>query len=259
MTNFWGVSVSVSKNLVSEKKSRYWYRKNLSRIKSLGLGIGQNFGLVTQCNPPIQCQSIPNPCQSNVNLSPIRQANVNPGPIHQSNVNPSTIHVNPMSIYHRTANPMSILDQSNNSSASHHPSPIRQSITNPPIHHQSVAIQVSSHSNLIKQQFVANPANPANPVPIRYRSDHWSANLFSIQCQSDVNPKPIHANPVPVNPQSDPLPIRCQSSQSIANPVPIIHRSTPIHSNLISIQCQSDANLETIHGRSKLNQVSIHR
>ena len=166
------VSVSVSENLVSEKKSRYWYRKNLSRIKSLGLGIGQNFGLVTQCNPPIQCQSIPNPCQSNVNLSPIRQANVNPGPIHQSNVNPSTIHVNPMSIYHRTANPMSILDQSNNSSASHHPSPIRQSITNPPIHHQSVAIQVSSHSNLIKRQFVANPADPANPVPIRYRSDH---------------------------------------------------------------------------------------
>ena len=42
------VSVSVSENLVSEKKSRYWYRKNLSRIKSLGLGIGQNFGLVTQ-------------------------------------------------------------------------------------------------------------------------------------------------------------------------------------------------------------------
>ena len=42
------VSVSVSENLVSEKKSRYWYRKNLSRIKSLGLGIGQNFGLVIQ-------------------------------------------------------------------------------------------------------------------------------------------------------------------------------------------------------------------
>ena len=42
------VLVSVSENLVSEKKSWYWYRQNLSRIKSLGLGIGQNFGLVTQ-------------------------------------------------------------------------------------------------------------------------------------------------------------------------------------------------------------------
>ena len=42
------VLVSLSENLVAEKKSRYWYRKNLSRIKSLGLGIGQNFGLVTQ-------------------------------------------------------------------------------------------------------------------------------------------------------------------------------------------------------------------
>ena len=30
------------------KKSRYWYRKNLSRIQSLGLGIGKKFGLVTQ-------------------------------------------------------------------------------------------------------------------------------------------------------------------------------------------------------------------
>ena len=39
------VSVSVSENLVSEKKSRNWSRKIWSRIKSLG--IGQNFGLVT--------------------------------------------------------------------------------------------------------------------------------------------------------------------------------------------------------------------
>ena len=38
------VSVSVSKTLVSEKKSRYWYRKIWSRKKSLGLGIGK-FGL----------------------------------------------------------------------------------------------------------------------------------------------------------------------------------------------------------------------
>ena len=43
------VSVSVLENLVSETKSRYWYRKNLSRIKSLGLGIGKKFGLVTEC------------------------------------------------------------------------------------------------------------------------------------------------------------------------------------------------------------------
>ena len=67
------VSVSVSKNLVSDKKSLYryreiWSRKKVSVLvsenlvsekrlgiekiglgkKSLGIGIGQNFGLVTQ-------------------------------------------------------------------------------------------------------------------------------------------------------------------------------------------------------------------
>ena len=55
--NFWRVSVSISENLVSEKnlgfgefglgkKSRFrkiWYRK-----KSLGIGFGQNFGIVIQ-------------------------------------------------------------------------------------------------------------------------------------------------------------------------------------------------------------------
>ena len=39
------VSVSVSENLVSEKKSRSRYRKIWSRKKSLGIGIGK-FGLV---------------------------------------------------------------------------------------------------------------------------------------------------------------------------------------------------------------------
>merc|ERR1712105_171866 len=43
--NFLVVSVSVSENLVSEKKSRYWYRKIWSRKKSLGIGIDK-FGLV---------------------------------------------------------------------------------------------------------------------------------------------------------------------------------------------------------------------
>ena len=43
------VSVSVSKNLVSLKKFRYRYQKIWSRKKSLGLSIGKNFGLVTQC------------------------------------------------------------------------------------------------------------------------------------------------------------------------------------------------------------------
>ena len=43
--NFLIVSVSVSENLVSEKKSRYRYRKIWSRKKSLGFGIGK-FGLV---------------------------------------------------------------------------------------------------------------------------------------------------------------------------------------------------------------------
>ena len=35
--------------LVSDKKSRFRSQKIWSRIKSLGIGIGQNFGLVTQC------------------------------------------------------------------------------------------------------------------------------------------------------------------------------------------------------------------
>ena len=38
------VSVSVSENLVSEKKSRFRFRKNLVSEKSLGLGFGK-FGL----------------------------------------------------------------------------------------------------------------------------------------------------------------------------------------------------------------------
>ena len=56
------VSVSVSENLVWEKKSRYRFRKfgigkkvsvsvseNLVSEKSLGIGFGQNFGIVIQC------------------------------------------------------------------------------------------------------------------------------------------------------------------------------------------------------------------
>ena len=39
--HFLVVSVSVSKNLVSDIKSRYWYRKIWSRKKSLGIGIGK--------------------------------------------------------------------------------------------------------------------------------------------------------------------------------------------------------------------------
>ena len=46
--NFLRVSVSVSENLVSEKKSRYWFRKIWYRKKSLGIGFGQNFGIVIQ-------------------------------------------------------------------------------------------------------------------------------------------------------------------------------------------------------------------
>ena len=57
---FWRVSVLVSKNLVSEKKSRFRFRKIWSRKKSIGfsfgkiwyrkksLGVGQNFGIVIQ-------------------------------------------------------------------------------------------------------------------------------------------------------------------------------------------------------------------
>ena len=45
---FLRVSVSVSKNLVSEKKSRFRFRKIWYRKKSLGIGFGQNFGMVIQ-------------------------------------------------------------------------------------------------------------------------------------------------------------------------------------------------------------------
>ena len=41
---FLRVSVSVSDNLVSEKKTRFWFRKNLVSEKSLGFGFGK-FGL----------------------------------------------------------------------------------------------------------------------------------------------------------------------------------------------------------------------
>ena len=47
--NFLRVSVSVLENLVSEKKSRYRFRKIWYRKKSLGIGFGQNFGIVIQC------------------------------------------------------------------------------------------------------------------------------------------------------------------------------------------------------------------
>ena len=42
---FLRVSVSVLKNLVSEKKSRFRFRKNLVSEKSLGFGFGK-FGIV---------------------------------------------------------------------------------------------------------------------------------------------------------------------------------------------------------------------
>ena len=38
---FLRVSVSVFKNLVSKKKSRFWFRKNLVSGKSLGFGFGK--------------------------------------------------------------------------------------------------------------------------------------------------------------------------------------------------------------------------
>ena len=61
--NFLRVSVSVSENVVSEKKYRFRFRKNLVSEKSLGfgfgkfgivkkslgIGFGQNFGIVIQC------------------------------------------------------------------------------------------------------------------------------------------------------------------------------------------------------------------
>ena len=42
------ISVSVSKKLVSEKKYRFRFRKIWYRKKSLGIGFGQNFGIVIQ-------------------------------------------------------------------------------------------------------------------------------------------------------------------------------------------------------------------
>ena len=38
-------SVSVSKNFVSEKKSRFWFRNIWSRKKSIGFGFGK-FGII---------------------------------------------------------------------------------------------------------------------------------------------------------------------------------------------------------------------
>ena len=76
-----------------------------------------------------------------------------------------------------------------------------------------------------------------------------------IWCQADANASLSGANPVAIYP--DPMSIQ------VVNPVPIRCTSSvhlfESHVNLVLIQCQSDANLETIHGRSKLNQVSIHR
>ena len=42
--NFWRVSVSVSENLVAEKKSRFWFRKIYSQKKSISFGF-REFGL----------------------------------------------------------------------------------------------------------------------------------------------------------------------------------------------------------------------
>ena len=44
--NFFKVSVSVSENLVSEKKSQFRFRKNLVSEKSLGFGFGKGLTLV---------------------------------------------------------------------------------------------------------------------------------------------------------------------------------------------------------------------
>ena len=62
IANFWRVSISVSENLVSEKvsvlvsenlvsekKSLFRFRKIWYWKKSLGIGFGQNFGIVIQC------------------------------------------------------------------------------------------------------------------------------------------------------------------------------------------------------------------
>ena len=45
------ISVSVSKNLVWEKKYLFWFRKICCRKKSLCIGVSQNFGIVIQCFP----------------------------------------------------------------------------------------------------------------------------------------------------------------------------------------------------------------
>ena len=52
--NFFMISVSVSKNLVSEKKYRYRFRKIWYRKKSIGIGFGQNFGIVIQWFPDMK-------------------------------------------------------------------------------------------------------------------------------------------------------------------------------------------------------------
>ena len=55
---FLRVSVSVPDNLVSEKKSRFRFRKIWYQKKSLGIGFGQNFGIVIQCPGDILIISI---------------------------------------------------------------------------------------------------------------------------------------------------------------------------------------------------------
>ena len=46
-----GKKVSVSENMVSENKYLFWFWKICYRKKSLGIGAGQNFGIVIQCFP----------------------------------------------------------------------------------------------------------------------------------------------------------------------------------------------------------------
>ena len=55
--NFLRVSVSVSKNLVSGKKSRFRYRKNLVSEKSLGFGFGK-FGLGRKVSDSVSEKSL---------------------------------------------------------------------------------------------------------------------------------------------------------------------------------------------------------
>ena len=54
-----GKTISVLENLVSEKKSRYRFRKIWYRKKSLGIGFGQNFGIVIQWLIPIFITDLP--------------------------------------------------------------------------------------------------------------------------------------------------------------------------------------------------------